>query len=783
MLEERKLLTSIVVNTLSDPMTFRHGFTSLRQAVQAANNNSSTPTIITFSPAVFSTHKTITLLQGELTLNNTKEPTTIIGPEPGITISAHHNSNVFSGGVFFVSAKNVKVALSKMTITGGFGHGDEVTTDGGGIYNEGTMMLTNVTVSGNSAQSDGEPCLGGGIYNQGGTMVLTNSTVSGNSLSGTPDEGSFGGGIYNSGGMMTLKNVIVSGNSSDFDGGGIDNSGGTMTLMNSTVSGNSGGGGGGGIENGGKMTLTDSTVSGNTVGGAFRYSYTYGYGGGIDNGGTLTLTNSTVSGNSAGSGGGGIENDAKMTLTLTNSTVSGNSADTGGGIDNDSGTVKPANSIIAGNTGGSSDPDVSGPITSLGHNLIGKTNGSTGWIATDLTGNITHPLNANLGALGSNGGPTKTLLPQTGSPAINAGSNALIPSGITTDQRGLPRISGGTVDIGAVEVPQTLISGTVFFDANKNGTKETSEAGLAGWKVYDDANNNGKFDSTEPFTFTNSTGAYALALSGTGTANIRQVLPANWSQTAPSSNGAIKITLSPGAAFSGKNIGDFTSIKYLKTVATTTGIVAWWTFDSSSQANSILNGYTGTLQGSAKISAAGKGAPITGEQSNTALVLNGTSSKVTTNLTTQQEFTTAATYNVWINLGSTPAKSGHIYEILAKSQFGNDLDLQVETDGSVHFYTDTGSSTSFKPASLTGWHMVTAEFDMGAKTRKIFWDGKQVASSTPGAHSASTQAFTIGASGVFAGRFFDGSIDEASLWNRALIATEVTAIFNASSGH
>jgi hypothetical protein len=46
-----------------------------------------------------------------------------------------------------------------------------------------------------------------------------------------------------------------------------------------------------------------------------------------------------------------------------------------------------------------------------------------------------------------------------GSPAIDKGSDALIPSGLTTDQRGLPRIVNGTVDIGACEnQPPTLIT-------------------------------------------------------------------------------------------------------------------------------------------------------------------------------------------------------------------------------------------------------------------------------------------------------------------------------------
>ena len=56
-----------------------------------------------------------------------------------------------------------------------------------------------------------------------------------------------------------------------------------------------------------------------------------------------------------------------------------------------------------------------------------------------------------LAPLGNYGGPTQTMALLPGSPAIDAGNNALIPAGVTTDQRGLPRIVDGTVDIGAFE--------------------------------------------------------------------------------------------------------------------------------------------------------------------------------------------------------------------------------------------------------------------------------------------------------------------------------------------
>ena len=77
-----------------------------------------------------------------------------------------------------------------------------------------------------------------------------------------------------------------------------------------------------------------------------------------------------------------------------------------------------------------------------------------------LTGNT----GAVLGPLASNGGPAETLLPQIGSPAINAIPTSTCESlqfpGSTTptDQRGTPRPQGGACEIGAVEVAAPVIT-------------------------------------------------------------------------------------------------------------------------------------------------------------------------------------------------------------------------------------------------------------------------------------------------------------------------------------
>jgi hypothetical protein len=204
---------------------------------------------------------------------------------------------------------------------------------------------------------------------------------------------------------------------------------------------------GGGVNNDGILTVANTTFSGNVATG----------GGGLANGATATVINSTFAGNHAAAGG--ALSTETGPLTLTNCTISGNVVGTlglGAGLFNvTAGTVTLDNTIVAGNTVGTTTTadDVIGTVDTVhsSNNLIGT--GGSGGLSTGVNNNQVGVANPGLAPLGSYGGTTQTVALLPGSPAIDAGNNALVPGGVTTDQRGtgFARIVGGTVDIGAFE--------------------------------------------------------------------------------------------------------------------------------------------------------------------------------------------------------------------------------------------------------------------------------------------------------------------------------------------
>ena len=199
---------------------------------------------------------------------------------------------------------------------------------------------------------------------------------------------------------------------------------------------------GGGILNQGTLTLTGTTIAFNGA----------DSGGGLANLGSAALVNSTIYGNSAGDDGGGIY-VGSGSVNLRSVTISNNTTSAGDGAGIFVFSSGPSSSVVlrdtldAGNRDAGTEAHdcakLGGTISSLGHNMIGNTNGC-GYQAGP--GDIRNQSAKVLG-LGDFGGPTETVNLNKRSPAINHGAGC--PG---SDQRGVPRNLGGRCDIGAWEL-------------------------------------------------------------------------------------------------------------------------------------------------------------------------------------------------------------------------------------------------------------------------------------------------------------------------------------------
>lgn len=83
-----------------------------------------------------------------------------------------------------------------------------------------------------------------------------------------------------------------------------------------------------------------------------------------------------------------------------------------------------------------------------------------------------------------------------------------------------------------------MLTGTQWSDSDGDGFRDAGEAGLAGWTVYLDDNENGTLDPGERSTLTNAQGEYVFAGLPYGDYVIAQQTQANWLQTAPTAGSA-----------------------------------------------------------------------------------------------------------------------------------------------------------------------------------------------------------------------------------------------------
>ncbi len=410
----------------------------------------------------------------------------------GLVITGGATTGTDGGAGVYVAAgagvEMLNASLSGNAVLGQF-------AGGGGLLNRGTASIDDTLIFANSAY--GQNAGGGGVFNaRAADLEIAGSRITGNTVISAASDG---GGLANFGtallsdtavsdntagygagissyGALTVRDGIIDGNIAARQGGGVFiGSSGDALITDTHIDGNDGGTTGGGVLNRGTLTLANSTLSAND-GGFFS-------GDGLSNGGSAYLLNATIAdnvndGNASAIATFGASSGVSSDLVLTNTTVTGNE---GRGLSVFIGAdATVANSIVLGNGAGVFG-EVFGGYSALGLNIIGEgtdTDAGDGVINAAAVNVFADPVSngsTTAGRLADSGGPVPTvaLNPVSFNPALDTGTaplpteqdlgadidgdGSIATATIALDALGqardvdLPGV-GGTPDLGAVEV-------------------------------------------------------------------------------------------------------------------------------------------------------------------------------------------------------------------------------------------------------------------------------------------------------------------------------------------
>jgi predicted outer membrane repeat protein len=399
------------------------------------------------------------VIDRELTLQGAGQGVTILEPaSPGTLILSVINAG--------------PVTIRDLT----FRNASNADVNGGALLadNASDLLIERVTFSSNANTEPTGQGVGGGLALLGTTATLRDVNL-------LQNQAASGGALYCGGCVVDVEGAMLAGNTATaagLGGGAALVVGGTLTLERSTVSNNLSAGNGGGVHNYLGLTfVNNSTLNGNT---AVGNDVCCGAGGGaLANGDILFVSNSTLSGNGTSASGGGILTQGSggsgiitkalanqmaraekllgrrqvpapnaplpgfLESTVVNATLAGNNASVAGGGIANRGALTVMNSIVSGSTGGDC-----ALASAIGVN-------ATPNLASDgsCTGFTLAGTDPDLEALDNNGGATFTHKPREGSPALDAGSDAVCAADPVNaaDQRGMARPQRAQCDLGAYE--------------------------------------------------------------------------------------------------------------------------------------------------------------------------------------------------------------------------------------------------------------------------------------------------------------------------------------------
>jgi hypothetical protein len=194
------------------------------------------------------------------------------------------------------------------------------------------------------------------------------------------------------------------------------------------------------------------------------------------------------------------------------------------------------------------------------------------------------------------------------------------------------------------------------------------------------------------------------------------------------------------------------------------GLIAWWSADGTPAA---IVGPAGTMQ---------NGAGFAPGKVGQAFSLDGTDQYVATTLDVQPSALPETTWEAWVF--PTRVNWGSRQQILSDDSGGYGRSVLIE-GGTTNFGVFTGGGVWQPTGVTTGqWQHVAVVF---SATNIVFYkNGVQFSFNAAPSSPASSLPLQIGRNPGF-GEYFQGLIDEVSIYNRALSAAEIQAIVAADT--
>ena len=204
-------------------------------------------------------------------------------------------------------------------------------------------------------------------------------------------------------------------------------------------------------------------------------------------------------------------------------------------------------------------------------------------------------------------------------------------------------------------------------------------------------------------------------------------------------------------------------------------LVSWW--PGESDANDIAGGNNGTLSGSVTITNGEVGQAFSFDPaSGTLIVPDSPNLRLTNQLTIE----------AWINTRSIDADRAIVSKV-GGADGNNGYQLALSANMLVGQFNSPGQfwpSSRIQcalPIAVGVWNHAAWTYDQSAM--KLYWNGIPVATNVIGPKAIATSGSDLRISGDDNNHvYFDGLIDEPSVYSRALSASEIAVIYNAGAG-